>query len=118
MTGSGSTPVIRLNHSGIRPGRAGNHPKLSVPLADVKDSNAATTDIPILLSYFDCRPKLTPKRQSINGRLNLLPDSGIQVNNANDNLGFGVVNGRWKTKCLAQLVVPGIRPTLGPRTYS
>ena len=35
-----STPVIQLNYPGICHREAGNHPKLSVLLAPVKESNA------------------------------------------------------------------------------
>ena len=35
-----STPVIQLNYPGICRREAGNHPKLSVLLAPVKESNA------------------------------------------------------------------------------
>jgi hypothetical protein len=36
-------------------GRTGIHPKLTVPLADMKDRFAAESDVPIMRVYFDCQ---------------------------------------------------------------
>jgi len=57
MSGMWATPVIRLNYSGIRLGRSGNRPKLTVPWRLVKDVNAATPDVPALQSLIP-QPKL------------------------------------------------------------